>query len=231
MLQSIIKKILFNSLTAKLLRNVTLKIHNLSYKLSAIFSTILNDGKHPKHDIIQYEKWFSHHVEKHDIVLDIGSNTGLMVDFLSKKVEYVYGIEINENLCSEAQLLIQKPNVEFICFDATIYDYSKCRNITVVTLSNVLEHIEVRVEFLKKIIKQIPWKNESYKKILIRVPMVDRDWISVYKKQIGVEYRLDKTHYTEYTYLQFKEELDKSGIEIMSHQVKFGELYAVCKAL
>ena len=230
MLQSIIKKILFNSLTAKLLRNVTLKIHNLSYKLSAIFSTILNDGKHPKHDIIQYEKWFSHHVEKHDIVLDIGSNTGLMVDFLSKKVEYVYGIEINENLCSEAQLLIQKPNVEFICFDATIYDYSKCRNITVVTLSNVLEHIEVRVEFLKKIIKKIPWKNESYKKILIRVPMVDRDWITVYKKQIGVEYRLDKTHYTEYTYLQFKDELSKSNIEIISYDVKFGELYAVCRA-
>jgi len=230
MLQSIIKKILFNSLTAKLLRNVTLKIHNLSYKLSAIFSTILNDGKHPKHDIIQYEKWFSHHVEKHDIVLDIGSNTGLMVDFLSKKVEYVYGIEINENLFSEAQLLIQKPNVEFICFDATIYDYSVCRDITVVTLSNVLEHIEHRVEFLKKIIKQVPWNSEYHKKLLLRVPMVDRDWITIYKKQIGVEYRLDNTHYTEYTYLQFKDELNKSDIEIISYHVRFGELYAVCRA-
>ncbi len=54
--------------------------------------------------------------------------------------------------------------------------------------------------------------------------------MSVYKKQIGVEYRLDKTHYTEYTYLQLKEELKKSNIEILSHYIQFGELYAVCKA-
>jgi hypothetical protein len=60
--------------------------------------------------------------------------------------------------------------------------------------------------------------------------MIDRDWITVYKKQIGIEYRLDKTHYTEYTYLQLKEELKKSNIEILSHYIQFGELYAVCKA-
>ena len=53
----------------------------------------------------------------------------------------------------------------------------------------------------------------------------------VYKKQIGVEYRLDSTHYTEYTYLQFKDELSKSDIEIISYHVRFGELYAVCKAV
>ena len=230
MLQKILKKILFNSLSAKLLINVMLRFHNLSYKLSAIFSTILNDGKHPKHQILKYEKWFTENVEKSDIVLDIGSNTGLMVDYLSKKVEYVYGIEIDENLFNKAQNLIQKPNVEFICFDATIYDYSKSKDITVVTLSNVLEHIKDRVTFLKRIIKQIPWKDKFNKKILIRVPMIDRDWIAIYKKQVGVEYRLDNTHYTEYTYLQFKEELDKSSVEIISYQVKFGELYAICKA-
>lgn len=153
-----------------------------------------------------------------------------MVNKLSDKAQYVYGIEINENLYNEAKLKIQKPNVEFICFDATIYDYSLCKDLTVLTLSNVLEHIENRVDFLKNIVKQIKWNSEFHKKILIRVPMIDRDWITVYKKQIGVEYRLDKTHYTEYTYLQLKEELKKSNIEILSHYIQFGELYAVCKA-
>ena len=200
-----IKKLLFNKFTATLLRNLILKLHNLSYKLSAIFTTIMNDDVHPKYDIIDYEQWFTDNVEKHDIVLDIGCNTGLMVDRLSEKAEYVYGIEINENLYVEAQSKIQKPNVEFICFDATTYDYSVCRDITVVTLSNVLEHIEHRVEFLKKIIKQVPWNSEYHKKLLLRVPMVDRDWITIYKKQIGVEYRLDRTHFTEYKYLQFKD--------------------------
>ena len=96
--------------------------------------------------------------------------------------------------------------------------------------SNVLEHIENRVDFLKNIIKQIPWDRGLQKKILIRVPMVDRDWITIYKKQMGIECRLDKTHYTEYTYLQFKDELNKSNIEIVSHHIQYGELYAVCKA-
>ena len=56
MVQSVIKKILFNKFSATLLMNLILKLHNLSYKLSAIFSIILNDGLHPKHDIISYEK-------------------------------------------------------------------------------------------------------------------------------------------------------------------------------
>jgi len=98
-------------------------------------------------------------------------------------------------------------------------------------LSNVLEHIEHRVIFLKKIIKQIPWGTKSNKVILIRVPMIDRDWISVYKKQVGVEYRLDKTHYTEYTYSQLKDELSKSNIIITNSHVRFGELYAICKVI
>ena len=158
-----IKKIFFNSLTAGFFINLVLKLHNVSYKLSAVFSTILNDGVHPKHDIINYEQWFTDNVEKTDIVLDIGCNTGLMVDQLSEKVKYVYGIEINENHFNEAQLKIQKSNVEFICFDATMYGYESCREISVVTLSNVLEHIENRTDFLKKIIKQIPW-NKKYQK-------------------------------------------------------------------
>ena len=226
-----IKKIFFNSLTAGFFINLVLKLHNVSYKLSAVFSTILNDGVHPKHDIINYEQWFTDNVEKTDIVLDIGCNTGLMVDQLSEKVKYVYGIEINENHFNEAQLKIQKSNVEFICFDATMYGYESCREISVVTLSNVLEHIENRTDFLKKIIKQIPWNKKYQKKILIRVPMVDRDWITLYKKQIGIEYRLDRTHFTEYTYLKFKDELTASNIEIINYHVRFGELYAVCKVL
>ncbi len=229
-MSKIIKKILVNKFFAKLLMSLILRLHNLTYRLSAIFSSVLNNNIHPKHGIINYQKWFVENVSEDDIVLDIGCNTGTMVNKLSDKAQYVYGIEINENLYNEAKLKIQKPNVEFICFDATIYDYSLCKDLTVLTLSNVLEHIENRVDFLKNIVKQIKWNSEFHKKILIRVPMIDRDWITVYKKQIGVEYRLDKTHYTEYTYLQLKEELKKSNIEILSHYIQFGELYAVCKA-
>ena len=33
------------------------------------------------------------------------------------------------------------------------------------------------------IIKKVKWKDESNKKLLIRVPMIDREWIAVYKKE------------------------------------------------
>jgi len=69
-------------------------------------------------------------------------------------------------------------------------------------LSNILEHIENRVKFLNKIKNLAP-------KILIRVPMINRDWITLYKKELGVEWRLDKTHYIEYTLESFEKELEK----------------------
>jgi len=154
-----------------------------------------------------------------------------MASILSEKAEYVYGIEVDKDLYNEAKIKIKKDNVKFICFDATIYVYSECRGITVVTLSNVLEHIENRVDFLKKIVKQVSWGGKSTKIILIRVPMIDRDWISVYKKMVGVEYRLDRTHYIEYTYSKLKDELGKSNITIISSHIRFGELYAKCKVI
>ena len=46
-----------------------------------------------------------------------------------------------------------------------------------------------------------------------------------------VEWRLDETHYTEYTFDAFKEELADSGIIIESHHIRWGEIYAVCKVV
>jgi hypothetical protein len=160
----------------------------------------------------------------------VGCNTGMMSEMMSKKSAFVYGIEIESNLIKEARIKRQKDNNEFICADATIYDYTKCRPIDCVTLSNVLEHIEHRVDFLKKIIKQITWKDEANKNLLIRVPMIDREWIAVYKKELNLEYRLDSTHFTEYTFEQFSKEMQQSGVFILHHHVVFGEIYAICKA-
>jgi hypothetical protein len=44
-------------------------------------------------------------------------------------------------------------------------------------------------------------------KLLIRVPVIDRDWIVVIKKELGLEYRLENTHFTEYTFKEFLQEL------------------------
>lgn len=90
----------------------------------------------------------------------------------------------------------------------------------VVTLSNVLEHIENRVEFLKRM-------KRKASKLLIRVPMINRDWITPYKKELGLHYYGDKGHFTEYTFDSFERELEEAGLKIEVYSIQFGEIWAV----
>lgn len=90
----------------------------------------------------------------------------------------------------------------------------------VVILSNVLEHIENRIEFLKRMKKKAP-------KLLIRVPMINRDWTTLYKKELGMRYYGDRGHFTEYTFDSFKKELEEAGLKIEDYSIHFGEIWAV----
>jgi len=61
--------------------------------------------------------------------------------------------------------------------------------------------------------------------------MIDREWIAVYKKELGLEYRLDRTHFTEYTFEQFESELNEANINIVNYHIRWGEIYAICEAI
>ena len=188
------------------------------------------DRIHPKHRILRYKEWFLDKISGQDVVLDIGSNTGVMVEFLASKAAFVYGIEIVPGHYQEACKIRQKPNIQYLLGDATVYDYQSLKSVNVVTLSNVLEHINNRVEFLCKIRHGVVWKDRSHKRFLIRVPMIDRDWMVLLKKEHGLEWRLDDTHCTEYTAESFREEMLQAGLSVDSMDIRFGEIYAVCRA-
>ncbi|MCO4782091.1 MAG: class I SAM-dependent methyltransferase [Candidatus Cloacimonetes bacterium] len=207
-----------------------LKLHSFSYHLAGELAILHEGGIHPKHKILLYKEWFVDQIEVQDIVFDIGCNTGLLADKLSEKAKHVYGIEIEESLVAKAKKTINKDNIDFICADATSYDFSQYA-VHCITLSNVLEHIEYRVTFLKKLINNIPWKDMSNRRIYIRVPLIEREWPAVYKKQVGLDYRLDPTHFTEYTVKEFYEEMSASGIEVVSHEIRFGEIFTLCKVI
>jgi 2-polyprenyl-3-methyl-5-hydroxy-6-metoxy-1,4-benzoquinol methylase len=94
----------------------------------------------------------------------------------------------------------------------------------VVILSNVLEHLSGRPEFLRRIQAITPTG-----RILIRVPLFERDWRVPLRKELGVEWRLDSTHETEYTLESFAEEMIATGLKIIHQQVRWGEIWAeVC---
>lgn len=228
-MRKLIKRAIFSKTLAKLLIKPILRCHSMCYNLASQYAIILNGGLHPKHDILRYKEWFLENIQPGWIVLDIGCNTGMLPFVLAEKARFVYAIEKNEEYVAAAKAKHTKDNIEYICADATTHDYDSCKLIDCITMSNVLEHIEHRVDFLKKIICQVKWSDEDHKHFLLRVPIIDREWIVLYKKEQGLDYRLDPNHYIEYTFEQLKEELEQANITAKQVDIRFGEIYAVCE--
>ncbi|MCK4809566.1 MAG: class I SAM-dependent methyltransferase [Candidatus Omnitrophica bacterium] len=202
----------------KLLLKFILRLHTLIYSIIGKLSVLCNKGVHPKHGLLRYYEFFLDNINEKDIVLDVGCGSGVVAEALAKKAKHITAVDMKEASVRKASFLSRSSNIEYLSADVTQYAFR--RRFDVVMLSNVLEHISRRVEFLKKMAK-------ISDKILVRVPMVDRDWLTLYKKQLGMEYRLDKTHFIEYTLDSFKEEAGLAGLAVLNHYVRFGELYAV----
>ncbi len=192
------------------------KTHNFSYHMTSFFAS--HEGVHPKHALINYHAFFLANVLSTDRVLDVGCGKGEVATSVAQKASQVVGIDFSAKSLKLANGRSSQANLSFILGDATTYDWQQ--DFDVVILSNVLEHIEQRPELLKKLSALAP-------KILIRVPMVTRDWITMYKREQGLEYLLDDTHFIEYDREAFKQEIEEAGLALDSLLVDFGEIYAV----
>lgn len=204
----------------KILIKFALRLHNFSYKLSSRFAIKAEGGLHPKHRLMDYHRFFVDNIYSNNIVLDIGCGNGALTYDVAKKAKKAIGIDLNKNNITIAKEKYSALNIEYKIGDVTRELPNK--KFDVIILSNILEHIENRVEFLKKIKDIAP-------KILIRVPMFNRDWITLYKKELGIEWRLDKTHYIEYTLENFQRELEKAGLNLKEYKIQFGEIWAILK--
>ena len=201
-----------------ILVKLTLAIHNIVYKLVARFAVKVEGGIHPKHRITNYHKFFSDNIEDGESVLDVGCGKGILTLDLATKAGKIVAIDKSKREITIAQKDYSARNIEYLLGDAVAYDFGK--TFDVVVLSNVLEHVENREELLKKV------KNIS-PKILIRVPMINRDWITLFKKENGIEWRLDNTHFTEYTLDSFKDELMKADLKLEEHSIQYGEIWGI----
>jgi len=132
----------------------------------------------------------------------------------------VIGIEIEKEKYENAVKTYSGDNLQFIHGDAT--KDMPDEQFDVITLSNVLEHIEDRPGLLKTLVKKY-----SPKKVIIRVPLFERDWRVPLKKEIGIDYRLDDTHFIEFTKEIFQDEMSVAGLNIQSIDIRWGEIWAV----
>ena len=199
---------------------MALRLHNLSYKLVSKLAIKAEGGLHPKHRLMNYHQFFLDHISSDDAVLDIGCGNGALAFDIAKKAKRVVGIDLNPKHEASWHGRFADPNLSYQVADATTLPAQE--PFDVVVLSNVLEHIQHRNAFLRSIKHLAPL-------FLIRVPMLNRDWITLYKKELDIEYRLDTTHFTEYTPPGFTAELQEAGFTVASSSIQFGEIWAVVR--
>lgn len=206
-----------------LLRGVVSGLLRVDNRLYALISNLatLAEGEHPKHRLTTYHDFFVDNVMQGEITLDVGCGRGELLGLLANKSGVrTIGVERDPIHAADARRRVHnQPNVEIM--ECDIWNISSRENVDVIALSNVLEHLSRRPELLGRLVKLF-----NPKRILVRVPLFDRDWLVPYKKELGVEYRLDDTHEIEYTEDVFDREVREAGLKIEHMFVQWGEIYA-----
>jgi 2-polyprenyl-3-methyl-5-hydroxy-6-metoxy-1,4-benzoquinol methylase len=184
------------------------------YTLVGIKAVDYGNGLHTKHWHTRYHDFFVTRVHADERVLDIGCGNGAVAyDLVTRAGAKVVGIDRSIENITQAQNHYKHPRLSFIVGDA-LHDLFGS-HFDVVVLSNILEHLKARPDFLRLVQEKV----DPYR-ILIRVPLYERDWRVPLKKELGVEWRLDPTHEIEYTLESFTKEAKEAGLKIIHQEVR-----------
>jgi 2-polyprenyl-3-methyl-5-hydroxy-6-metoxy-1,4-benzoquinol methylase len=177
-------------------------------------------GVHVKHRLMKYHDFFVERISPGERVLDVGCGYGAVAySVASRAGAVVVGIDLRAENIVKARQLFQHPNLSFLQGDV-LRGLPK-ESFDVIMLSNILEHIEQRVEFLTIVHERL-----SPQRCLIRVPMFNRDWRVPLREELAMSYFSDPTHYTEYTQESFEKEIRAAGLTITHLQINWGEIWA-----
>ncbi|TLY18984.1 MAG: class I SAM-dependent methyltransferase [Nitrospirae bacterium] len=177
-------------------------------------------GVHVKHRLMKYHDFFVERISPGERVLDVGCGYGAVAySVASRAGAVVVGIDLRAENIVKARQLFQHPNLSFLQGD--VLQGLPKESFDVIMLSNILEHIEQRVEFLTILHERL-----SPQRCLIRVPMFNRDWRVPLREELAMSYFSDPTHYTEYTQESFEKEIRAAGLTITHLQINWGEIWA-----
>ena len=130
-----------------------------------------DNGVHVKHRLIHYHDFFVERIRQGERVLDIGCGKGEMAyDIAVRASAFVTGIDIDPQHLAFARSRFKHPNITYIEGDALTC--LPTEPFDAVILSNVLEHIEERVAFLRRVQEQV-----RPGRFLFRAPMINRHWL------------------------------------------------------
>lgn len=185
---------------------------------------IYGKGEHPKHRLTKYHDFFCDNIGPQKNVLDIGCGYGAVSRSIAKKNPSctVTGVDRNPERLAQAEVENAYSNLSFI--EADVCMTMPTKKYDVIVLSNVLEHIDDRVDFLQSILS----KTEA-KAVLIRVPNFERDWTIPLRKEINVGYFSDEEHFIEHTMDELMHELREAGLNPVTVTTLWGEIWARCE--
>lgn len=190
------------------------------YPLAGRYATAHGEGLHPKHRLTGYHDFFVERCRGARRVLEVGCGRGhLAHDIATRAGSDVVGIDIDADAVAEAARRYRQPGLGFLVGDGR--GPITGGPFEVVVLSNVLEHVAERPELLRHLRAAT-----GALRFLVRVPLFERDWRVPLKRELGVEWRLDPTHETEYTLESFADELGRGGLSITDREVRWGEIWA-----
>ncbi len=191
------------------------------YSLEGQKAIDYDGGIHTKHRHTCYHDFFIKNIRPAERILDIGCGIGaLAYDVAEKAQAHVTALDLNPENIAKASQRYNHPRVRYMVGD--VLQKLPDGSFDVIILSNVLEHLKERPAFLRRIREAV-----SPGRFLIRVPLFERDWRVPLKKELGVEWRLDPTHETEYRSESFAEEMAAAGLQITHQKINWGEIWAV----
>ena len=152
-------------------------------------------------------------------MLDVGCGYGYTSSLVAQNSKFVVGIDLREEAIIACGDKYKKDNLSFENKD--LFSISYKDNFNLIILSNVLEHIDDRIQFLDQCSKVA-------NKLLIIVPAFDRDWKIPYKKKLNVEWRKNLDHRLEYTQKILCDELNESNYKVDEIFSRWGNY--CCKA-
>jgi len=190
---------------------------------TSVEATRLEGGVHPKHRLTDYHRFFWERLAPGERVLDIGSGVGaLAYDMAEHGGAEVTAVELSPKNHALAGKRFAHRRARHILGDV-LQDLPAGTYDTAV-MSNVLEHIDDRSGFLRRV-----QQAHSPKRWLLRIPARTRDWTVPLMDELGVDSRLDSTHFTEYSEEQLRGELAAAGLHITELVSVWGEFW--CEAV
>jgi 2-polyprenyl-3-methyl-5-hydroxy-6-metoxy-1,4-benzoquinol methylase len=203
---------------------VLFRLQDVLERLIAERATAYGNGVNPKHRLMRYHDFFLSHIEDGETVLDIGCGIGEVARSVAERFprSKVTAIDSDERILARARSRHTPANLSFALADGEAS--LPTGTWDVVILSNVLEHIDRRADFLRGILG-----HANPKKILVRVPLYERHWHVPFRRELGLGYFSDPTHFIEHTIEEFRAEMAQAGLDVASLETPWGEIWAVVR--